>query len=203
MPDPHSARHLTDEMVAGRRPDDATAHLPADMPRWMARTIVLIDTLSLRVGRLVAWITLALIVAMVYEVLARYLFTAPTVWAYDMSRMLYGALFVLGAGYALSKGVHIRSDFLYRNWSVKTQGRVDALLYVAFYFPTMLVLLWVSMNWAWTAIERGERGMDTSWMPLLGPVRSTLPIGVLLLLVQGVSELLKSVYAATRGRWPE
>jgi TRAP-type mannitol/chloroaromatic compound transport system permease small subunit len=136
-------------------------------------------------------------------VVARYLFTAPTVWAYDISRMLYGALFVLGAGYALSKGVHIRSDFLYRNWSVRTQGRVDALLYVVFYFPTMLLLLWVSSDWAWTSIERGERGMDTSWMPLLGPVRSCLPIGVVLLIIQGVSELLKSAYAATRGRWPQ
>ena len=60
--------------------------------------------------------------AMMYEVIARYLFTAPTVWAYDISRMVYGAMFVLGAGYALSKGVHIRSDFLYRKWSVRTQG---------------------------------------------------------------------------------
>jgi TRAP-type mannitol/chloroaromatic compound transport system permease small subunit len=203
MPEPQHARHLTDEMVAGRRADDALAHLPGDMPRWMARTIVLIDGFSLWVGHIVAWVTMALIGAMVYEVFARYLFTAPTVWAYDISRMLYGALFVLGAGYALSKGVHIRSDFLYRNWSVKTQGRVDLLLYLVFYFPTMLVLLWVSSNWAWTAIDRGERGMDTSWMPLLGPVRSCLPIGVLFLIIQGVSELLKSGYAATRGRWPE
>ncbi|MGH8682909.1 MAG: TRAP transporter small permease subunit [Burkholderiales bacterium] len=202
MPNPQHARPLTDEMVAGRRADDAIAHLPDDMPRWMACTIVLVDKLSLWVGRIVSWITLALIGAMLYEVLARYLFTAPTAWAYDISRMLYGALFVLGAGYALSKGVHIRSDFLYRNWSVKTQGRVDAFLYIVFYFPTMLVLLWVSSNWAWTAIDRGERGVDTAWMPLLGPVRSCLPIGVLLLLIQGVSELLKSVHAATKGRWP-
>ena len=59
---------------------------------------------------------------MVYEVFARYYFTAPTVWAYDMSRMIYGAMFVLGAAYALSKGVHIRSDFLYRSWSVQHAG---------------------------------------------------------------------------------
>ena len=64
-----------------------------------------------------------LIFAMVYEVLARKLFNAPTMWAYDMSRFLYGALFMLGAGYALSKGVHIRADFLYRNFKTKTQGK--------------------------------------------------------------------------------
>lgn len=191
---------LTDELIAGRRGD--TAGLPADMPRWMARTIGGIDTFSRWTGRAACWITLPLIGAMVYEVVARYAFTAPTVWAYDISRMLYGALFVLGAGYALSKGVHIRSDFLYRNWSVRTQGRVDVALYLVLYFPSMLIFLWVASQWAWVAVVRGERGMDTAWMPLLGPIKSCLPFGIVFLVVQGVSETLKCVYAATRGRWP-
>lgn len=203
MPDTDRPQHLTDEMIAGRRRDDAIAHLPGDMPNWMARTIVAIDTLSAWIGRIVCWLTLPLIAAMVYEVLARYFFTAPTMWAYDISRMLYGALFTLGAGYALSKGVHIRSDFLYRDWSVKTQGRVDAALYLLFYFPSMLIFLWVAGEWAWIAVDRGERGMDTAWMPLLGPIKSCLPFGVLFLVIQGVSELLKSLYAASRGHWPE
>ena len=192
---------LTDEMIAGRRPD-SHGHLPKDMPRWMSTTIVVIDTFSLWVGRVVAWLCLPLMAAMIYEVFARYYFTAPTVWAYDVSRMVYGAMFILGAAYALSKGVHIRSDFLYRKWSVKTQGRVDTALYVICYFPAMIILLWVSSEWAWASLSRGERGTDTSWMPLLGPVKSTLPIGVVFLIIQGVSELLKSVHAARKGQWP-
>lgn len=191
---------LTDEMIVGRRA--LPAKLPDDMPGWMAGLITTIDTLSLKIGRLVCWLTVPIMFAMIYEVIARYAFTAPTVWAYDISRMFYGAAFVLGAGYALSKGVHIRSDFLYRNWSVKTQGRVDSLLYLAFFFPTMLLLLWVSGEWAWKSVAQGERSMDTAWAPLLGPIKSTLPIGILLLSVQGVSELLKSLYAARHGRWP-
>jgi TRAP-type mannitol/chloroaromatic compound transport system permease small subunit len=193
---------LNDEMIAGRRADGATG-LPDDMPHWMVRAIVAIDTFSLWTGRVTSWLTLPLMVAMVYEVVARYAFTAPTSWAYDISRMLYGALFVLGSAYALSKGVHIRSDFLYRGWSVKTQGKVDTALYLVFYFPAMLVFLWVASKWAWTAIERGERGMDTAWMPLLGPVRACLPFGIAFLLIQGVSELLKSLHAARAGRWPQ
>jgi TRAP-type mannitol/chloroaromatic compound transport system permease small subunit len=177
--------------------------LPDDMPPWMHRTIVVIDTFSQWIGHLVSWLSIPLMFAMVYEVTARYAFTAPTVWAYDLSRMIYGAFFVLGAGYALSKGVHIRSDFLYRNWSVRTQGRVDAALYLVFYFPAMLIFMWVASKWAWTSIERGERGMDTAWMPLLGPVRSCLPFGIAFLLIQGVSELLKSLHAARAGRWPQ
>ena len=193
---------LADESIAGRRSDDVH-RLPADMPRWMARTIIAIDSLSLWCGRIVCWLTLPLIGAMVFEIVARYLFTAPTAWAYDLSRMFYGALFILGAGYALSKGVHIRSDFLYRNWSVATQGKVDALLYLVFFVPTMVIFFWVSAEWAWTAVDRGERGMDTAWMPLLGPIKSCLPLGVLLLLVQGIAEFLRALYAARTGRWPD
>ncbi|MBK6982757.1 MAG: TRAP transporter small permease subunit [Betaproteobacteria bacterium] len=193
---------LTDEMIAGRRADPG-AGLPDDMPPWMSRTIVVIDTFSQWTGRVVSWLTLPLMLAMVYEVVARYAFTAPTMWAYDMSRMIYGALFILGAAYALSKGVHIRSDFLYRKWSVQTQGRVDTGLYLVFYFPSMIVFLWVASKWAWKAVENAERGMDTAWMPLLGPVKSCLPIGIAFLLIQGVSELLKSVHAARAGKWPQ
>jgi TRAP-type mannitol/chloroaromatic compound transport system permease small subunit len=98
------------------------------MPGWMALTVLVVDTLNLWIGRPVAWLILPLMLAMVYEITARYLFAAPTIWAYDTSRMLYGAMFMLGAAYALSRGVHIRADFLYRNWSVRTQGRIDAAL---------------------------------------------------------------------------
>jgi TRAP-type mannitol/chloroaromatic compound transport system permease small subunit len=198
MPETHN---LTDEMIVGRRPD-SHGHLPEDMPRWMSTLIVGIDTFSLWVGRVVAWLTVPLIAAVIYEVFARYFFTAPTVWAYDMSRMLYGAMFVLGAAYALSKGVHIRSDFLYQHWSVRTQGRVDTLLYLVCYFPSLIIFLWVSADWAWISVSRGERGTDTAWMPLLGPVKSALPFGIALLLIQGVSELLKAVHAARKGKWP-
>lgn len=195
-------KNLTDEMIAGRRPD-SHGHLPADMPRWMSTAIVGIDTFSLWVGRAVAWLTVPLVAAMVYEVFARYYFTAPTVWAYDVSRMLYGGAFVLGAAYALSKGVHIRSDFIYRKWSVKVQGRIDATLYLVCFFPAMLVLLYVSGEWAWNSLSRGERGTDTAWMPLLGPVKSALPAGVVFLILQGVSETLKALHAARKGKWPE
>ena len=193
--------HLTDEMIAGQRPDPHG--LPRDMPLWMARIIVAIDTFSIWIGRVVAWLTVPLILAMIYEVFARYLFTAPTVWAYDVSRMLYGSMFVLGAAFALSKGVHIRADFIYRKWSVRTQGRVDLGLYLVCYFPAMIVFLWVATDWAWVSVSRGERGMDTAWMPLLGPIKSCLPLAIAFLILQGISEVLKCAHAARKGRWPE
>ena len=192
---------ISDELIAERR-IKAPGDLPDDMSGWMRKIITWIDTFSLWVGWTVCWLTLPLMAAMVYEVTARYLFVAPTMWAYDISRMLYGALFMLGAGYALSRGGHIRADFLYRKWSPRTQGIVDASLYIVFYFPGMLVFLWMATDFATLSWIRGERGMDTAWLPIMGPIKTALPVGVFFLLLQGVSELLKSLYAVTRGRWP-
>ena len=191
---------ISDEMIAERR--GGSGKMPEDMPTWMSKTIVGIDRFSKAIGNIVCWITIPLILGMVYEVFARKLFLSPTIWAYDMSRFLYGALFMLGAGYALSKGVHIRADFLYRNFKVKTQGKVDFWLYLLFYFPGLLVFLYMTIGFVQESIMRGEKGMDTTWMPYMWPIKTCLLIGIIFLLIQGVSELLKSYYAAKRGRWP-
>jgi len=191
---------ISDEMIAERR--GGSGKMPEDMPTWMSKTIVGIDRFSKAIGNIVCWITIPLILGMVYEVFARKLFLSPTIWAYDMSRFLYGALFMLGAGYALSKGVHIRADFLYRNFKVKTQGTVDFWLYLLFYFPGLLVFLYMTIGFVQESIMRGEKGMDTTWMPYMWPIKTCLLIGIIFLLIQGISEILKSFYAATKGRWP-
>ena len=200
MADEPTRLDISDEMIAERR--SGSEKMPDDMPKWMASLITKIDLFSKWVGNIVCWITIPLIFAMVFEVLARKLFTAPTMWAYDMSRFLYGALFMLGAGYALSKGVHIRADFLYRNFKVKTQGLIDFWLYILFYFPGLLVFLYMTIGFVQESIMRGEKGMDTSWMPYMWPIKSCLLIGIIFLLIQGISELFKSYWAATRGKWP-
>jgi TRAP-type mannitol/chloroaromatic compound transport system permease small subunit len=191
----------SDEMIAERR--QGIGKMPDDMPKWMASTITNIDKLSKWIGNVVCWITMPLMLAMTYEVLARKLFLAPTMWAYDMSRFFYGALFMLGAGYALSKGVHIRADFLYRNFKVKTQGLIDFWLYLLFYFPGLLAFFYMTTIFVIESIQRGEKGMDTAWMPYMWPIKACLWFGILFLLVQGISELFKSYYAAKKGKWPD
>ena len=191
---------ISDEMIAERR--SGLGKMPDDMPKWMALLITKIDLFSKWIGNVVCWITIPLILGMVYEVFARKLFLAPTIWAYDMSRFLYGALFMLGAGYALSKGVHIRADFLYRNFKIKTQGSIDFWLYLLFYFPGLIIFLYMTIGFVQESIMRGERGMDTTWMPYMWPIKSCLLIGIIFLLIQGISELLKSYWASTKGEWP-
>ena len=200
MVDEPTKLNISDEMIAERR--SASSKMPDDMPKWMAFLITKIDLVSKWIGNIVCWLMIPLIFCMVYEVLARKLFLAPTVWAYDMSRFLYGALFMLGAGYALSKGLHIRADFLYRDFKIKTQGIIDTTLYVLFYFPGLLFFFYMTTGFVGESIMRSEKGMDTSWMPYLWPIKSCLWFGILFLLIQGISEVLKSYYAATKGKWP-
>ena len=145
MSDKQSKLDISDEMIAERR--GGSGKMPADMPSWMAKTITSIDKFSKWVGNVVCWILMPLIFAMTYEVIMRKLFLAPTIWAYDISRFLYGALFMLGAAYALSRGVHIRADFLYRNFKVKNQGLIDFWLYILFYFPGLFVFFYMTVGY--------------------------------------------------------
>ncbi len=200
MADEPSKLDISDEMIAERR--GGSGKMPEDMPTWMAKSIINIDKFSKWIGSVVCWILMPLIFAMTYEVLARKLFLAPTIWAYDISRFLYGALFMLGAGYALSRGVHIRADFLYRNFKIKNQGLIDFWLYLLFYFPGLIVFFYMTFGFVVESIQRGERGMDTTWMPYMWPIKTCLLIGIIFLLIQGFSELLKSYWAAKKGKWP-
>jgi TRAP-type mannitol/chloroaromatic compound transport system permease small subunit len=193
---------IADELIAERRSAAPGEKLPDDMIPWMAKTITFIDVASLWIGKTVCWFMVPLCLAMVYEVIARKFFVAPTMWAYDISRMAYGAMFMLGAGYALMRGVHIRADFLYRNWSDRTQGTVDTVLYLVLFFPGMIVFIYMSVDYAGASLLSGERGMDTAWMPYIGPIKAAIPLGAVFLTMQGISEVFKSIYAMRKGRWP-
>ena len=191
---------LKDELIADRKV--GFFNKPDDMSDLSYKTIIYIDKFNLLIGKIVSWIIVPLFLAMVYEVIARKFFLAPTMWAYDMSRFMYGGMFMLGAAYALSRGVHIRADFLYRNFKIKNQGLVDFWLYLIFYFPGLIFFLYMTTGFVLESIQRQEKGMDTAWMPHLWPIKACLWFGIVFLLIQGVSELLKSYYAMKKGKWP-
>lgn len=167
---------------------------------FLVRLIRVIDAISTLSGYLVAWLILPLIGAMSYEITVRYLLY-PTLWAYDLSYMLYGTMFMLGTAYTLRRGAHIRTDFLYQNWPVKVQAAVDATCYVLLFFPGIAIFLWISSDFAWRSYLQNERTVGSAWMPVIYPLKATIPIGAALLLLQGVAEFLKCVYALRTGRW--
>jgi TRAP-type mannitol/chloroaromatic compound transport system permease small subunit len=158
-----------------------------------------IDRFTDVTGTWIAWLNLPLVLVVSYEVIARYVFNAPTMWVFDTAYMLYGTIFMLGAAYALHKGAHIRTDFFYERWSVRTKGMVDSISYLVFFFPSLIMFLVASGNEAWYAYTIGEVSEQTPWRPILWPYKMIVPLTCVLLMLQGVSEVIKSVYAWRTG----
>jgi len=169
------------------------------LPPGLAKLTHIIDTFTVWTGKGIAWMVLPMIGCLVYEVVARYFFNAPTIWAGDMSTILYGAFFMLGSAYTLQRQQHIRTDFLYANWSTRTKGIVDSILYITCYFPGLGIFMWISWGYAWKSTMLQERIISSPWMPMIWPLKLCIPLAVLLLLIQGVSELVKSLYTAKTG----
>jgi len=170
-------------------PEAAAAHI---------RLVRIIDKFTDTTGTWVAWLNVPLVLAVSYEVLARYAFDAPMIWSFDVTYMLYGTIFMLGSAYALHKGAHIRTDFFFEKWSIRTQGMIDSIAYLVFFFPSIFVFLLVSGQEGWYAFEIGETSEQTPWRPILWPFKMVVPFTCVLLLIQGISETIKCVYAA---RW--
>ncbi len=214
---------ITDELIAERRAEEP-GQTPEDMTPWQRPITAFIDVLNLWAGRIICLMLAPLIFVMVFEVVSRSLFgvlasndmadtarawgLGPTLWVYDISRMVGGVLFMAAAGYALMRGVHIRADFIYRNWTPKTQATVDAVLYLLFYFPAMLFFFWSALDYTLDAFNPRngfafsgwERASDSTWAPVLGPARAAMPIGALLLFLQGFPELFRAFHQMGKER---
>lgn len=173
------------------------------LPRPLNRIVKAIDTISSWTGYLAAWLVIPMMLALVYEVLSRYFFRAPTIWAYDITYMLYGTLFMLGAAHTLRREGHIRTDFVYRMLPVRWQGLIDAVLYLCFFFPALVFFLWTTWDYAYSSWLRQERMMTSPWLPAIYPFKTVLPVAAGLLLLQGISQLIKSVFITVRGHWYE
>jgi TRAP-type mannitol/chloroaromatic compound transport system permease small subunit len=158
-----------------------------------------IDRFTDWTGTAISWLSVPLVLAVSWEVVARYVFNAPTVWSFDVTYMMYGTLFMLGAAYALHKGAHIRTDFFWEKFSVRRKGVIDSVSYVVFFFPSLVTLLYLSLDEAVYAFQIQETSDQTPWRPLLWPFKAVIPAACLFLLVQGVSEFLKSLYMARTG----
>jgi TRAP-type mannitol/chloroaromatic compound transport system permease small subunit len=161
----------------------------------MLRLAGAIDRFTERSGLAFAWLIAPLLAAVAWEVVARYSFDAPTSWAYETIYALYAALFMLGAAYALRVGAHVRTDFLWEKWSPRTRAAIECVAYLVCFFPGMLLFLAVGLEATWLSFVTDERSADTAWFPPLWPLKALVPASAALLLLQGVSELLKSLHA--------
>jgi TRAP-type mannitol/chloroaromatic compound transport system permease small subunit len=163
------------------------------------RALAAIDALSTATGWLAGWLIVPMTLAVTYEVVARYAFNAPTIWAYDTTYMLFSTQFMLAAAYTLLRGGHIRTDVFYERWSPRTRAIIDAVSYVLFFFPGMAFVLYAGSVEAWHAWEIGERSDWSPWRPVIYPLKAVIPVTAALLLLQGFSELVKCL-RVIRGR---
>jgi TRAP-type mannitol/chloroaromatic compound transport system permease small subunit len=161
-----------------------------------------IDRLSTLVGQTGSWAILLLTAAIVYDVTARRFFRAPTDWAYDVSYMLYGTLFMLAGAYALSRNGHVRGDFLYRNFHPTLQAKFDLVLYMLFFFPAIMAFMisgWHFFELSWM---QNERSSVSPTGPIIWPFKFLIPAVGLLLLLQGLVEVVRCVQCIRTGDWP-
>jgi TRAP-type mannitol/chloroaromatic compound transport system permease small subunit len=171
-----------------------------EFPPAFHAVIRAIDRFTDTTGRLVAAAMLYLLVALVCEAFSRYVLGIPTNWAPETTVMANGAAFMLGCGYALLKRAHVRTDLFWNRYSGRKQGAIDLVAYLALFFPAMLALVWIGIDDVWYSFRIGEVSTLTPWGAVMWPFRAALPLAAALLVVQGISETLKSWYAVRTGR---
>lgn len=167
----------------------------------MLRYIEFADRLSAWVGKAFAWSILIMTLSVSYEVFVRYFLGAPTTWAFDVTYMMYGALFMMGGAYTLSRDGHVRGDFLYRLWRPRTQATVELVLYFLFFFPGIVAL--VLAGWKYAA--RSWRYHEVSTMSPAGvPVfqfKTIIVAAGVILLIQGVAQVFRCIVCIRTGVW--
>lgn len=160
-----------------------------------------LDLVSDFFGKFSAFFILPMMYALVHEVIARYFFNAPTIWAGDTALILYGIYFMIASPYCLKEGGHIRTDFLYAHWSTRTKGLMDMIIYVCFFFPAHIVFLQIGWNYFYRSYQQNEAIISSPWMPIIWPMKFAIPLGLSLMILQGLSETIKSYYAFRYNTW--
>lgn len=155
-----------------------------------------ISKLNEKAGQYSSWLILPLILTLTVEVIARYIFSRPTSWSYDMAWMTCAAFYILAGGYTLFVNGHVRIDLIYGRLPPRARGVIDTLGYLLFFFPFMAILVVIGSKFAYNSWIIGEKSPYASWKPLVGPIKTVLVIGILLLLLQGLVDFISHVRAA-------
>jgi len=168
----------------------------------MTRILHFIDSLSAWSGKAFAWCIVILTFSTCYEVFVRYVLGAPTVWAFDMSIQMYGALFMMSGAYALSQDAHVRGDVIYRLLSTKTQAKIDLTLYILFLMPGAFALVYYGYGFAADSWFYKEVSWSSPSRIQIYFFKTLIPIAGMLVLLQGIAEAVRCVICIKTGKWP-
>ena len=161
-----------------------------------------VDGISTWVGKAAAWLIVGLMLLVCAEVFKRYILNMPTAWIFDASNMFYGTLFMLCGAYTLAQNAHVRGDFLYSSFKPRTQASLDLVLYIVFFLPGILALVYAGYSYAGDSWRIGEHSNVTAEGPPVYHFKTIIPIAGALVLLQGVAEIVRCIVCLKTGEWP-
>src|SRR5262245_42947405 len=161
-----------------------------------------IDAISTWVGKTAAWLIIALMLVVCIEVFKRYILNAPTAWIFDADNMMYGTLFMLAGAYTLAQNAHVRGDFLYSSMRPRTQAALDLVLYIAFFLPGIMALIYAGYDYAADSWRIAEHSNVTADGPPVYHFKTVIPIAGAMVMLQGFAEMVRCVVCLQTGEWP-
>ncbi|MBM3533011.1 MAG: TRAP transporter small permease subunit [Alphaproteobacteria bacterium] len=164
--------------------------------------LLTVDRISAWSGKLFAWLIMGLALVVGVEVFKRYILNAPTPWIFDLNSMLYGTLFMMCGAYALAQNAHVRGDFLYGSMRPRTQAALDLALYILFFIPGILALVYAGYGYAELSWRINEHSNVTSDGPPIYHFKSFIPIAGALVMLQGLVEIVRCIVCLRTGEWP-
>ena len=166
------------------------------------RFLYVIDEISTWVGKTVAWLIILLMIVVCAEVFKRYILNAPTAWIFDAENMLYGTFFMLGGAYTLAQNAHVRGDFLYSSMRPRTQATFDLVLYIVFFVPGIAALIYAGYYYAADSWRIAEHSTVTAEGPPVYQFKAMIPVAGVLVMLQGLAEIVRCVVCLKTGTWP-
>ncbi len=168
----------------------------------MQKLLLFVDKASTWVGHAFSWFIVGLTVLISWEVFSRYALDHPHAWAFDVMIMMYGTLFMMAGAYTLAKNSHVRGDVLYGFFPPRLQAGLDLTLYIVFFIPGVVALVWAGYTYAAESWAIKESSNITSEGPPYYPFKTIIPVAGALILVQGIVEIVRCVICLKQGRWP-
>jgi TRAP-type mannitol/chloroaromatic compound transport system permease small subunit len=168
----------------------------------MRNFISFADHLSTSVGKAFSWCIVILMGGTVYEVIMAYVFNAPTLWNFDFSMQMYGAILMMSGAYCLATESHVRGDVIYRLFKPRIQGWIDLILYFIFFFPGVLALTFYGYDYAALAWKIKETSWSSPAQIQIYMVKAMIPAAGITLTIQGISEVFRSIICIQTGHWP-
>jgi len=178
-------------------------HYEENVMSFLERLLSKIERFSHFQGLAVRWLILPLIFVLNYEIIARFVFNAPTDWAYDLTYFSYGALYMLGGAYTLLVDEHVRIEFLYMKFPKRTKSIVDIMGYLIFFFPIVIAYIVYGIGYTWESYHLQECAKESIWAPIIWPYKAVIPITAILLFLQGFAHFMRRILELKKGNTHE